>query len=40
MHGIPLALQVQTDSIGIPLYVVNLTPKGNMEDYRSAMSEQ
>lgn len=38
MHGIPLALlEVQAASIGIPLYIVDLTPKGNMEDYSSAM---
>lgn len=40
MHGIPLPLlQVQADSIGIPLHVVDLTPKGNMEDYGAAMSQ-
>lgn len=40
MHGIPLPLlQVQADSIGIPLYVVDLTPKGNMENYGTAMSQ-
>ena len=34
MHGIPTALlQAQADSIGIPLHIVDLTPKGNMEDY-------
>lgn len=39
MHGIPLPLlQAQADSIGIPLFVVDLTPKGNMEDYNAAMS--
>lgn len=38
MHGIPLALlQQQADSIGIPLYILDLTPKGNMEDYATAM---
>lgn len=38
MHGIPLPLlQAQADSIGIPLYVVDLTPKGNMEDYDAAI---
>lgn len=26
------------DSIGIPLHIVDLTPKGNMEDYGAAMS--
>lgn len=40
MHGIPLPLlQVQADSIGFPLHVVDLTPKGNMEDYGTAMSQ-
>lgn len=39
MHGIPLdLLREQADSIGIPLYVVDLTPQGNMADYGSAMS--
>ena len=34
MHGIPTALlQMQAESIGVPLYIVDLTPKGNMEDY-------
>lgn len=38
MHGIPVSLlEKQAASIGIPLYVVDLTPKGNMEDYQSAM---
>lgn len=40
MHGIPLPLlETQAASIGIPLYVVDLTPKGNMEDYSSFMSK-
>lgn len=40
MHGIPLTLlEAQAASIGIPLYIVDLTPKGNMEDYSSAMSQ-
>lgn len=40
MHGIPLPLlEAQAASIGIPLYIVDLTPKGNMEDYSSAMSQ-
>lgn len=40
MHGIPLhLLEAQAASIGIPLYIVDLTPKGNMEDYSSAMSQ-
>lgn len=39
MHGIPTSLlQAQADSIGIPLHIVDLTPKGNMEDYGAAMS--
>lgn len=40
MHGIPTALlQAQAASIGIPLHIVDLTPKGNMEDYDKAMSK-
>lgn len=39
MHGIPMPLlQAQAESIGIPLYVVDLTPKGGMEEYGAAMS--
>ena len=39
MHGIPLPLlEAQAERIGIPLHAVDLTPKGNMEDYESAMS--
>lgn len=39
MHGIPMPLlQAQAESIGIPLRVADLTPKGNMEDYAEAMS--
>lgn len=39
MHGIPtVLLQMQAESIGLPLYIVDLTPKGNMEDYDVAMS--
>lgn len=39
MHGIPMPLlEAQAESIGIPLQVVDLTPKGNMEDYAEAMS--
>ena len=38
MHALPVALlERQAQAIGIPLYVVDLTPKGNMEDYSSAM---
>lgn len=39
MHGIPMPLlEAQACSIGIPLHIVDLTPKGNMEDYGAAMS--
>lgn len=39
MHGIPMSLlECQADSIGLPIYVVDLTPKGDMSDYESAMS--
>lgn len=38
MHNIPHSLLcIQAKSIGIPLYTVDLTPKGNMEDYNNAM---
>ena len=38
MHAIPESvLQIQADSIGIPLYIINLTPKGDMNDYADAM---
>ena len=41
MHGIPTALlQMQAESIGVPLYIVDLTPKGNMEDYVRKFREQ
>lgn len=40
MHNIPLSvLKKQAESIGLPLYIVDLTPKGTMEDYESAMTE-
>lgn len=40
MHGIPLSLlQKQAKSIGLSLYIVDLTPKGNMEDYEEAMAK-
>lgn len=40
MHNIPMTLlKKQAESIGMPLYVVDLTPKGNMEDYVAAMSK-
>lgn len=39
MHGIPVALlERQAASIGVPLYVVDLTPKGDMSDYEDAMT--
>ena len=39
MHGIPMPLlESQAMSIGIPLYIVDLTPKDNMEDYGAAMA--
>ena len=38
MHGIPTELlRAQADRIGIPLHTVDLTPKGDMEDYSAAM---
>lgn len=38
MHAIPQqVLQTQADSIGIPLYVVDLTSQGDMKDYEDAM---
>lgn len=40
MHGIPTGLlEAQARQIGIPLYKVDLTPKGGMDDYASAMSD-
>lgn len=40
MHGIPLSLlERQAESIGLPLYIVDLTPKGDMADYESAMTQ-
>lgn len=40
MHGIPMPLlEKQARSIGLPLYVVDLTPKGNMDDYAEAMKK-
>ena len=39
MHDIPTTLlQKQAESIGLPLYIVDLTPKGSMDDYTEAMS--
>lgn len=40
MHNIPQkVLMRQAESIGIPLYTVGLTPKGDMADYAEAMRE-
>lgn len=40
MHNIPLSLlRKQADSIGLPLYIAGLTPKGTMEDYELAMRQ-
>lgn len=40
MHGIPMELlQQQAQSIGIPLHVVELAPKGGMIDYNEAMTK-
>lgn len=38
MHAIPESLlRMQADSIGLPIHVVDLTPKGDMSDYEHAM---
>lgn len=40
MHDIPLELlKRQASSIGIPLYVVNLSPASGMDEYNKAMSD-
>lgn len=40
MHNIPLRLlRKQAESIGLPLYIAHLTPKGTMDDYEQAMTE-
>ena len=40
MHGIPLSLlKQQANSIGIPLYIVDLMPQGGMEHYNQEMLE-
>lgn len=40
MHDIPLGLlQAQADRIGIPLHAIDLTPKGGIIDYATAMSD-
>ncbi len=39
MHSIPMPLlERQARCIGLPLYVVDLTPKGDMSDYGQAMA--
>ena len=39
MHHIPLSLlKKQAIAMGLELYIVDLTPKGDMSDYKSAMS--
>ena len=39
MHGIPVGLlRRQADSIGLPLYTIDLTPNGTMENYEEAMA--
>ncbi len=38
MHGIPVALlQAQAESIGIPLYMLELDPEGGMNGYETSM---
>ena len=38
MHAIPVSiLQAQADSIGIPLYIAELSPDGEMQGYNQAM---
>ncbi len=40
MHDIPVhLLERQAQAIGIPLHVVNLKPKGNADDYSTAMEQ-
>ncbi len=40
MHAIPVSLlEKQADSLGIPLYIVNLMSNGLIGDYEKAMSE-
>lgn len=40
MHGIPMELlQAQSRSIGIPLKIIGLRPRGDMDDYNRAMTE-
>lgn len=38
MHAIPLSvLQRQANSLGIPLYIVDIIPEGQIDDYENAM---
>lgn len=40
MHAIPLSvLQKQAESLGIPLYIVDIIPEGQIGDYENAMRE-
>lgn len=40
MHGIPMELlQAQSRSISIPLKIIGLRPRGDMDDYNRAMTE-
>lgn len=40
MHGIPMELlQAQSRSTGIPLKIIGLRPRGDMDDYNRAMTE-
>lgn len=40
MHGIPQSILIQqAESIGLPLYEVQLKPKGSMDDYAQSMLE-
>lgn len=39
MHDIPTSLLLkQAESIGLPLYIVDLTPKGDISDYKTKMT--
>jgi len=40
MHAIPVSLlQAQADAIGLPLYIVDLMPQGDMAGYEDAMNK-
>ena len=40
MHRIPVSLlKAQAKSIGLPIYIVNLPPKGDINDYETNMAE-